>query len=232
MTRTVSPFATCSLCRFGSRPRTTRDFLYTSGFISNHLGRQRHDLHELFLTQLAAHRAEDARSAGLALVVDQHGGVFVETDVGAVLALGLLGRPHDDRLHHLALLHLAGGVGVLDRDHDDVAQPRVAALGPAEHADHERAARTRVVRDLDLRFLLHHGYFAFSMISTTRQRFRFDKGRVSTMRTVSPVLAPDRKSTRLNSSHLVISYAVFCLKKKKEKDISVCDLHNTDCIDA
>src|SRR5256885_5434902 len=27
----------------------------------------------------------------------------------------------------------------------------------------------------------------------------------------------DRKSTRLNSSHLVISYAVFCLKKKKEK---------------
>src|SRR5256885_10562286 len=28
--------------------------------------------------------------------------------------------------------------------------------------------------------------------------------------------ARDRKSTRLNSSHLVISYAVFCLKKKKE----------------
>src|SRR2546426_5113575 len=29
--------------------------------------------------------------------------------------------------------------------------------------------------------------------------------------------AQDRKSTRLNSSHLVISYAVFCLKKKKKK---------------
>src|ERR1035438_10581773 len=28
---------------------------------------------------------------------------------------------------------------------------------------------------------------------------------------------PDRKSTRLNSSHLGISYAVFCLKKKKHK---------------
>src|SRR5256885_8844458 len=27
----------------------------------------------------------------------------------------------------------------------------------------------------------------------------------------------DRKSTRLNSSHLVISYAVFCLKKKKSR---------------
>src|SRR2546426_11378628 len=32
-----------------------------------------------------------------------------------------------------------------------------------------------------------------------------------------PRLGPtDRKSTRLNSSHLVISYAVFCLKKKKK----------------
>src|SRR5256885_9816021 len=29
------------------------------------------------------------------------------------------------------------------------------------------------------------------------------------------VIPGDRKSTRLNSSHLVISYAVFCLKKKK-----------------
>src|SRR5256885_6721644 len=29
----------------------------------------------------------------------------------------------------------------------------------------------------------------------------------------------DRKSTRLNSSHLVISYAVFCLKKKKKNSI-------------
>src|SRR6266566_8480745 len=34
----------------------------------------------------------------------------------------------------------------------------------------------------------------------------------------------DRKSTRLNSSHLVISYAVFCLKKKKQNHISYDDL--------
>src|SRR5256885_7569055 len=34
----------------------------------------------------------------------------------------------------------------------------------------------------------------------------------------------DRKSTRLNSSHLVISYAVFCLKKKK-KTITIHYLH-------
>src|SRR5256885_12404886 len=44
------------------------------------------------------------------------------------------------------------------------------------------------------------------------------KGWIAT-RWIAPALLPgispaDRKSTRLNSSHLVISYAVFCLKKK------------------
>src|SRR2546427_2118758 len=37
------------------------------------------------------------------------------------------------------------------------------------------------------------------------------------MRRLEPEPAQDRKSTRLNSSHSQISYAVFCLKKKKTK---------------
>src|SRR2546426_6957554 len=37
----------------------------------------------------------------------------------------------------------------------------------------------------------------------------------------------DRKSTRLNSSHLVISYAVFCLKKKKKITTLVCVVQHT-----
>src|SRR5690349_23110198 len=38
--------------------------------------------------------------------------------------------------------------------------------------------------------------------------------------------SPDRKSTRLNSSHVEISYAVFCLKKKKKQisDLRKCDV--------
>src|SRR5438105_11827003 len=40
---------------------------------------------------------------------------------------------------------------------------------------------------------------------------------VSSARTTTS-LGPDRKSTRLNSSHEWISYAVFCLKKKKNTD--------------
>src|SRR3989454_6118373 len=55
--------------------------------------------------------------------------------------------------------------------------------------------------------------------------FRSDRGlpgdRLQLLRTedrkeVDPAEG-DRKSTRLNSSHLVISYAVFCLKKKKQE---------------
>src|SRR5256885_2445596 len=44
------------------------------------------------------------------------------------------------------------------------------------------------------------------------------RNRVLTKRRVDQlgVVVQDRKSTRLNSSHLVISYAVFCLKKKKK----------------
>src|SRR5438034_5482214 len=41
--------------------------------------------------------------------------------------------------------------------------------------------------------------------------------RESTKSRGSPTATSDRKSTRLNSSHTVISYAVFCLKKKKKK---------------
>src|SRR2546430_12873789 len=40
--------------------------------------------------------------------------------------------------------------------------------------------------------------------------------------------APDRKSTRLNSSHSQISYAVFCLKKKKNTPPTHHARHKTD----
>src|SRR5256885_4277269 len=51
--------------------------------------------------------------------------------------------------------------------------------------------------------------------------------------TLIPIVAPpDRKSTRLNSSHLVISYAVFCLKKKNKNTVGSLhsvDLHGSAC---
>src|SRR5258708_21446896 len=44
-------------------------------------------------------------------------------------------------------------------------------------------------------------------------------GSVSQPGTIIAVTGEDRKSTRLNSSHQIISYAVFCLKKKKNNQI-------------
>src|SRR5256885_11187271 len=55
----------------------------------------------------------------------------------------------------------------------------------------------------------HVDGFTGPQFAATRQRL-FQSGR--RVAVLQPV---DRKSTRLNSSHLVISYAVFCLKKTK-----------------
>src|SRR3712207_7417348 len=46
---------------------------------------------------------------------------------------------------------------------------------------------------------------------------RFDTVKVVDLRRDASI-SPDRKSTRLNSSHANISYAVFCLKKKKQNN--------------
>src|SRR5690242_21256837 len=60
-------------------------------------------------------------------------------------------------------------------------------------------------------------------ISRGRTRWpRTRRGRTTARRLAQPhprepATLEDRKSTRLNSSHMSISYAVFCLKKKKKK---------------
>src|ERR1039458_338913 len=51
------------------------------------------------------------------------------------------------------------------------------------------------------------------------------QGRLSLAEVLNPDGSVDRKSTRLNSSHLGISYAVFCLKKKKEWNEKVQEHH-------
>src|SRR5256885_11156447 len=60
--------------------------------------------------------------------------------------------------------------------------------------------------------LFRSGQFDLALDSTAQPRAGETNWPAATLQ----VRAQDRKSTRLNSSHLVISYAVFCLKKKKE----------------
>src|SRR6266542_2614716 len=169
ITRTTSPFLMC------------RELLA----ISEHLRSERDDLHEALLAQLPADRAEDTRATRLAVVLQDHRGVLVEADVGTVGTPALLHRTDDHGLHHVALLHAAAGDRVLDGGHDGVADTRVAPTGATENADAKDLLRARVVGDLQSRLLLDH--FAFSKISTTRQRFVADTGRVSIRRTRSPM---------------------------------------------
>src|ERR1039458_10443320 len=64
------------------------------------------------------------------------------------------------------------------------------------------------------------GAFQLAAPAVTRDccsRLRTQRGRPIPDRTARYTSTRDRKSTRLNSSHLGISYAVFCLKKRKTK---------------
>src|SRR2546426_6262844 len=81
-----------------------------------------------------------------------------------------------------------------------------------------------------------HSRFAEERSSTRRAFSRAIAASASTVDTsISSALPrapgrslPDRKSTRLNSSHLVISYAVFCLKKKKKQHTVQTHIHLND----
>src|SRR5690625_6257137 len=62
--------------------------------------------------------------------------------------------------------------------------------------------------------------FLKSLLFVDNKIFKRRKGCKECLTVFSSYL--DRKSTRLNSSHVAISYAVFCLKKKKVNNIVIC----------
>src|SRR3954462_3802392 len=152
-----------------------------------HLRSEGDDLHEVALAQLTGHRAEDARAARVVLGVDDHRGVLVEGDVGAVVAPELLLGAHDDRLDDVALLDGPVRVGLLDRGHDDVAHAGVAPARAAHHTDRQDLARARVVGHAQPGLVLDHR--ARSRTSSSRQLLVRDSGRHSWTRTVSPAWA-------------------------------------------
>src|SRR6478609_5588935 len=122
--------------------------------ISEHLRCERDDLHEPLVAQLAAHGAEDAGAAGLAVLPQDDRGVLVELDVRAVGTAALLGGAHDHGLDDVALLDAAAGDGVLDGADDDVTDSGVAPTGATEHPDAEDFLGAGVVGDLESRLLL------------------------------------------------------------------------------
>src|SRR3712207_7627490 len=64
------------------------------------------------------------------------------------------------------------------------------------------------------------------IVSKKGDRLKADRAVYHEKEKVLDVYGEDRKSTRLNSSHANISYAVFCLKKKKNDDANAQSLNN------
>src|SRR5438067_5804343 len=96
-----------------------------------------------------------------------------------------------------------------------MSRPRIGAHLPIKHGLHE-ALLLGAELDCDAVQLFSRnprGWVAKPLTPESIELFR--KARKETK--ISPVLKSsiDRKSTRLNSSHVSISYAVFCLKKKR-----------------
>src|SRR5690554_7407037 len=78
-------------------------------------------------------------------------------------------------------------------------------------------AATQLLRQLGLMFfLVEVGTKAGANMVETFQTYGINLFLIGGLITLVPMLLADRKSTRLNSSHVRISYAVFCLKKKKK----------------
>src|SRR5688572_31273732 len=97
--------------------------------------------------------------------------------------------------------------------------PLLRPIGIALHGDRTRSLTVERMRILGssalgrwaIRFLGHSA--PAPQLAFTKAGIRF-QSRVLLDASIDP--AGDRKSTRLNSSHSQISYAVFCLKKKKK----------------
>src|SRR5690625_7052447 len=86
-------------------------------------------------------------------------------------------------------------------------------------------AGTGLFLTLGLRFMPQRNIgYGFKMMWRGRRSGAGDEGDISAFNALMTALSAtigtgniaDRKSTRLNSSHVAISYAVFCLKKKKK----------------
>src|SRR5688572_25996549 len=106
--------------------------------------------------QLADDRAEDTGADRLLVVVDQHGRVRIEADRRSVGTVDVLRGPDDHRLVDVALLDAPARRRLLDRDDDDVAHAREAALGAAQHLDALDALGAAIVGDFEVGLHLDH----------------------------------------------------------------------------
>src|SRR3712207_1467572 len=127
----------------------------------------------------------------------------------AVAAAIFFGNPHDHGAYNFTLLCVAAGRRILDRSHDNVANSPELDPRTTEHANTHDLFRAGVIGNFEACLRLDHACTSSlsasdrsdgsnssssisapsvcPMISTTRQRLSLLSGRVSSIRTVSPI---------------------------------------------
>src|SRR4051812_49521366 len=103
---------------------------------------------------------------------------------------------------------------------DDVADKLGKVAGPPGNLV------TGVIKAIRPRQWVKNVLVAAAPLAAAGRGVRYDHTQVATE------VQPDRKSTRLNSSHMSISYAVFCLKKKKHREHPKVDQQRTQSTQA
>src|SRR5690625_6944749 len=113
-------------------------------------------------------------------------------------------------------------VGVPTRSGNTLRFPWEAAEPSAYRTYQWNILEAFLAQNIFVRRSIFFGYEQKLLISTAGGRFHFItvQGRHLFKKTTFTESTLDRKSTRLNSSHVAISYAVFCLKKKKNTKYS------------
>src|SRR2546422_7311846 len=142
----------------------------------------------------------------------------------------MIRRPPRSTLFPYTTLFRSALLAPLDLRAEAHAGPPHARLDDLLEADEGAAAEEEDVRGVDLDELLvrvlppalgrHVGHRALEdleqgLLDALARDVPCDRGVLGLARDLVDLVDIDRKSTRLNSSHGYISYAVFCLKKKK-----------------
>src|SRR5215471_2780302 len=173
---------------------------------------QRNNLGELFVAQLAGHRPEDARAHGLAGIIDEHRGIVIKTNVGAVLAALLLAHTDDHALHDLAFLDLAFRRRFLYRSGDNVSeacfQPGIAAHGQDAH----ELASSGIVGDSQPGSHLNHGSAPLSLL-LGRRSSRFGRGGLRQHFFQAPALQARERAGRHDADGVaLLGFALFVVR--------------------
>src|SRR5258708_29815313 len=96
-----------------------------------------------------------------------------------------------------------------------IRRPPRSTLFPYTTLFRSRVPRAKIEHAFDLKRQLKNIDKIFARVFPEKARKTTNPGRSAKSGAVERRTKRDRKSTRLNSSHQIISYAVFCLKKKK-----------------